>query len=59
MYWWSGMKGKISEFVVKCIVCQQLVMIPEWKWEQVMMDFVSGLPILSRKKYSILVIVDR
>ncbi|KAA3465914.1 reverse transcriptase [Gossypium australe] len=47
------MKRDISEFVPRCLVCQQvkdehqvpsgllqLVMIPEWKWDRVMMDFV-------------------
>ncbi|KAK5785212.1 hypothetical protein PVK06_039771 [Gossypium arboreum] len=24
MYWWSGMKRDISEFVSKCLVCQQV-----------------------------------
>ncbi|KAA3484518.1 DNA/RNA polymerases superfamily protein [Gossypium australe] len=43
-YWWHGMKRDISEFVSKCLVCQQVkaehqvpfdflqpIMIPEWK----------------------------
>ncbi|KAA3484590.1 Gag protease polyprotein [Gossypium australe] len=55
-YWWHGMKRDISNFVLKCLVCQQvkaehqvpsgllqLIMIPEWKWERIKMDFVSGL----------------
>ncbi|KAA3484270.1 integrase [Gossypium australe] len=24
MYWWSGMKREILEFVSKCLVCQQM-----------------------------------
>ncbi|KAA3485201.1 integrase [Gossypium australe] len=44
LYWWSGMKQDISEFVTRCLVCQQVksehqvpsgllqpMMIPEWK----------------------------
>ncbi|KAA3477575.1 DNA/RNA polymerases superfamily protein [Gossypium australe] len=42
LYWWSGMKRDISEFVSRCLP----VMIPEWKWDRVTMDFVSGLPCL-------------
>ncbi|KAK5831046.1 hypothetical protein PVK06_014841 [Gossypium arboreum] len=71
-YWWPGMKREISEFIAKCLICQQVkaehqvptgllqpIMIPEWKWEHISMDFVSGLPVTPRKKDSIWVIVDR
>ena len=57
MYWWSGMKRDIFEFVSRCLICQQVkaehqvpsgllqpITIPEWKWERITMDFVSGLP---------------
>nr|XP_012466266.1 unnamed protein product [Gossypium raimondii] len=37
----------------------QPIMIPEWKWDRVTMDFVSGLPLTPSKKYAIWVIVDR
>ncbi|KAG8485758.1 hypothetical protein CXB51_019146 [Gossypium anomalum] len=37
----------------------QPIMIPEWKWDRVTMDFVSGLPLSSSKKDAIWVIVDR
>ncbi|KAA3461427.1 reverse transcriptase [Gossypium australe] len=66
------MKRDISEFVSKCLICQQVkakhqvpsgllqpVMIPEWKWERITMDFVSGLHFSPKKKYAIWVIVDR
>ena len=33
--------------------------IPEWKWDQVTMDFVSGLPRTKNNHDSIWVIVDR
>ncbi|KAG8493029.1 hypothetical protein CXB51_010399 [Gossypium anomalum] len=71
-FWWSGMKRDISDFVSKCLVCQQVkaehqvpsgllqpIMIPEWKWDRITMDFVSGLPLSSSKKDAIWVIVDR
>ena len=66
------MKQDISEFVSKCLICQQVkaehqvssgllqpVMIPEWKWDRVTMDFVSGLPLSPKKKDVIWVVVDR
>ncbi|KAA3470516.1 DNA/RNA polymerases superfamily protein [Gossypium australe] len=71
MYWWPRTKRDISEFVSKCLICQQVkaehqvpsgllqpVVIPEWKWERITMDFVLGLPLTPRKKYGIWVIFD-
>ncbi|KAG8485881.1 hypothetical protein CXB51_019251 [Gossypium anomalum] len=71
-FWWPGMKRDISEFVSKCLICQQVkaehqvpsgllqpIMIPEWKWDRVTMDFVFGLPLSSSKKDVIWVVVDR
>ncbi|KAG8480932.1 hypothetical protein CXB51_025599 [Gossypium anomalum] len=71
-FWWHGMKRDISDFVSKCFICQQvkaehqvpsgllqLIMIPEWKWDRVTMDFVSGLPLSASKKDAIWVVVDR
>ena len=72
LYWWPSMKRDISDFVARCLVCQQVkaehqvpsgllqpITIPEWKWERITMDFVSGLPLSLRKKNAIWVIVDR
>ena len=66
------MKRDISEFVSRCLICQQVkaehqvpsgllqpITIPEWKWERITMDFVSGLPLSPKKKDAIWVIVDR
>ena len=71
-YWWPGMIKDITEFVLKCLTCQQVkaehqvpsgllqpITIPKWKWERITMDFVTGLPLTPRKKDSIWVIVDR
>lgn len=57
------LKQEIYEFVAKCLIFQQVkvehqipsrllqpVMIPEWKWEQITMDFLSRLPMTPRKK---------
>ncbi|KAA3470916.1 DNA/RNA polymerases superfamily protein [Gossypium australe] len=68
----SGMERDISEFVLRCLVCQQVkaehqvpsgllqhVMIPNWKWDRVSMDFVSGLPLTLKKKDVVWVVIDR
>ena len=61
-YWWRGMKREIAEFVSKCLTCQQIkiehqkpagllqpLSIPEWKWEKITMDFVTGFPRTQRQ----------
>ena len=71
-YWWRGMKREIAEFVSKCLICQQIkiehqkpagllqpLSIPEWKWQRITMDFVTGLPKTQRGHNTIWVIVDR
>ena len=55
LFWWSGMKKDITGFVHSCLICQkskiehqrpsgllQSLSIPEWKWDIISMDFVSG-----------------
>jgi hypothetical protein len=37
----------------------QLLSIPTWKWEDISMDFIVGLPLTDRKFNSIWVIVNR
>ena len=71
-YWWNRMKKEIASFVSKCLTCQrvkaehqrptgkiQLLPIPMWKWENITMDFVTGLPRTQRQHDAIWVIVDR
>lgn len=65
------MKREIASYVAKCDVCQRVkaehqrpagllqpLQVPEWKWDRVGMDFVTGLPRSSRGHDSIWVIVD-
>ena len=71
-YWWPGMKKDVVRFVEKCLTCQQVkaehqrpagtlqpLEIPEWKYEQITMDFVSGLPRSPTNHDSIWVIIHR
>ena len=72
IYWWEGLKKDIAEFVTKCLSCQQVkaehqkpggllqeIQIPTWKWEDINMDFVVGLPRNQKSYGSIWVVVDR
>jgi hypothetical protein len=71
-FWWTRMKRGIARYVSECDICQrvkashlktagvlQSLPIPSWKWEDVSMDFIVGLPNTSQKNDSIWVIVDR
>ena len=71
-YWWKGMKRDVTEYVSKCLTCQQVkaehqvptgllnpLSIPQWKWDNITMDFVSGFPLTQQKHDSVRVIVDR
>ncbi|MCH86988.1 Ty3/gypsy retrotransposon protein, partial [Trifolium medium] len=69
--YWIGMKSAIQEYVRQCDVCQrqkyiatspggllQPLPIPENIWEDISMDFITGLP-KSKQFEAILVVVDR
>ena len=71
-FWWKGMAGDIREFVEACPTCQlektdhtmkkgslQSLAIPEAKWQEVSIDFVTDLPTTSSGEDSIMTIVDR
>ena len=66
------MKKDISNYVSKCLTCYQVEAehqvpsdllnpfpIPQWKWDNITMDFVSGLPLTQRKHDAAWVIVGR
>ena len=72
-YHWPGIKRSVAKWVAQCKTCQQIkadhqvpgglfqsLPIPEWKWESVAMDFVTGLPRApGRGNDTIWVVVDR
>ena len=55
VYWWCNMKREVTGFVSECFVCQhvkrsrqkpvgllqQPLSVPEWKWKNVSMDFIT------------------
>ena len=66
------MKRDVTEYVSKCLMCQQVkaehqvptgllnpLPIPQWKWDSITMDFVSGLPLTQQKHDSVWVMVDK
>jgi hypothetical protein len=70
-FWWTRMKCEIARYVVECDMCQRVkadhmrptrllqpLSIPAWKWENISMDFIVGLPLTGHKFNSIWVIVD-
>jgi hypothetical protein len=70
-YWWYGMKQDAEEYVALCDTCQRVkaehhrsvgllqpLKNPEWKWEEIGMDFVVGWPRTQAGYDSIWVIVD-
>ena len=70
-FFWDGLKSDIEKFVAECLVCQQNkvetiktpslphpLSIPSQPWEEISMDFITGLP-KSKGKSVIMVVVDR
>nr|GEX44755.1 retrotransposon protein, putative, Ty3-gypsy subclass [Tanacetum cinerariifolium] len=71
-FWWNGIKQDIATYVGRCLICQQVKIvnqrasglfqpldIPVWKWDEISMDFVTGLPRTQKKNDAIWVVVDR
>ncbi|GJX81904.1 putative reverse transcriptase domain-containing protein [Tanacetum coccineum] len=72
LYWWPNMKADIATYVSKCLTCAKVKAehqrpsgllvqpeIPQWKWDNITMDFVTKLPKSPQGFDTIWVIVDR
>jgi hypothetical protein len=70
-FWWTRMKREIAKYVSECDICQRVkashlktagilhpLPIPSWKWEDISMDYIVGLPNTSLRHDSIWVIID-
>nr|GFA03235.1 putative reverse transcriptase domain-containing protein [Tanacetum cinerariifolium] len=70
LYWWPNMKADIATYVSKCLTCLRVKAehqkpsvllvqpkIPQWKWDNITMDFVMKLPRTSSGYDTIWVIV--
>jgi hypothetical protein len=64
-YWWYGMKRDVVPHVALCDTCyrvkaehqkptrlHQPLKVPEWKWEEIGMDFIVGFP-RTRDRYGL------
>ncbi|GKD05997.1 putative reverse transcriptase domain-containing protein [Tanacetum coccineum] len=72
LYWWPNMKVDIATYISKCLTCAKVKAehqrpsgllvqpsIPEWKWDNITMDFITKLPKSSHGFDTIWVIVDQ
>ncbi|GJS01705.1 putative reverse transcriptase domain-containing protein [Tanacetum coccineum] len=72
LYWWPNMKADIAIYVSKCLTCSKVKAehqrppgllvqpkIPQWKWDNITMYFVTKIPKLSQGYDTIWVSVDR
>jgi hypothetical protein len=72
LYWWTRMKREIAKYVSECDTCQRIkashmkvagtlqpLPMPSWKWDDISMEFIVGLPNTSQKHDCIWVIMDR
>ncbi|GKC46350.1 putative reverse transcriptase domain-containing protein [Tanacetum coccineum] len=63
LYWWPNMKAEIATYVSKCLTCAKVKVeyqrlsgllvqpeIPQWKWDNITMDFITKLPKSSQEK---------
>jgi hypothetical protein len=64
-FWWAKMK-EIAAYVTRCDNCcrvkaihmkpvglLQSLFMPKWKWEEISMDFITGLPVTQKGNESI------
>ncbi|GJW46826.1 putative reverse transcriptase domain-containing protein [Tanacetum coccineum] len=72
LYWWPNMKADIATYVSKCLTCAKVTaehqrpsgllvqpQTPQWKWDNITMDFITKHPKSSQGYDTIWVLVDR
>jgi hypothetical protein len=61
-FWWTRMKREAARYVFECDTCRKVkadymkhggllqpLSILEWKWDDISMDFIVGLPMMAHK----------
>jgi hypothetical protein len=61
-FWWTRMKREVARYVYECDTYQKVkadymkpgrllqpLSIPKWKWDDISMDFIMGLPLTALK----------
>ena len=69
-FFWPNLKSDLVDYLSKCLECQQVkaehqhptgllqpLPIPEWKWEVISLDFITGFPVTQKQHYSNMVVV--
>jgi hypothetical protein len=72
-FWWTRMKREVARYIFECNTYRKVkvdymkpggggllqpLSIPKWKWDDISMDFIVGLPMMAHNFDSIWVIVD-
>jgi hypothetical protein len=71
-FWWTRMKRETTRYVPECDTYRKVkadymksrgllqpLSVSDWKWDDISMNFIVGLPLATHKFNSIWVIVDR
>ena len=71
IFWWTRMKRDVARFVSHCDVCRRVkaehlrpagllqpLEVPEWKWDHIEMDFVTGFPKSQKANNANFVVID-
>jgi hypothetical protein len=71
-FWWTRMKREAACYVSECDICRKVkadymkpggllqpLSFPDWKWDDISIDFIVGLSMMVRNFDLIWVIVDR
>ena len=71
-FWWTRIKREIAQFVNECDICRRVKAehqhpagllhpfpIPEWKFDHIEMDFVTGFPKSKKDNDAIFVVIDK